>query len=63
MSNGQEVVLPDIQCDVNVCEEVEMNQKQQKFIQLEQVGIGNKGNVHDESEFLFLGSYKWDTST
>ncbi len=63
VSNCQEVVLPDVQCDGNVCEEVEMNRKQQKFIHLEQVGIGNEGNVHDEREFLFLGSYKWDTST
>ncbi len=39
----------------NICREVEVDWQRQKFIELEQVGIGYEENVHDERELQFLG--------
>ena len=50
VSNGQKIVLADVRCDRDIRREVEMDRQWQKFVKLQQVGIRDQGNVHDECE-------------
>jgi hypothetical protein len=51
VSNGQKIVGSDIRCDRDIRREIEVNRQWQKFVELEQVGIRNKWNVHNQCEY------------
>jgi hypothetical protein len=50
VANWEKIVLSDILSDGDVSGEIEMNQKWEEFIDLQQVGIGHHLNVEDECE-------------